>query len=56
MKKSVRNLGKIMYEFQTAGYLVFGKPYPAGGFVDTDYDKTVSHNEETTTRYEGITL
>ena len=44
---SRRNFWKIICEFQTAGYLVLWKSYPAAGYVDTAYDKTVSHNEET---------
>ena len=47
LKKSMRNFGKIVCEFQTAGYLVFWKPYPVTGYVDTANNKTVSHNEET---------
>jgi len=35
LKKLMRNFGKIRYEFQTAGYLVFLKPYPVAGCVDT---------------------
>jgi len=33
----MRNFGKIRCEFQTAGYLVFLKPYPVAGCVDTAY-------------------
>ena len=36
-KKSVRNFGNITCEFQTVGYLVFLKPYPVAGCVDTGY-------------------
>ena len=33
-KKSMRNVGKIRCEFQTAGYLVLWKPHPATGYVN----------------------
>ena len=32
LKKLMRNFGKIRWEFRTAGYLVFLKPYPDAGW------------------------
>ena len=34
LKKSMRNFGKIKYEFHTAGYLAFSKPHPVAGCVE----------------------